>query len=221
MVAGSGEAFVVAHRAANSVDGVAAATALGAAIAECDVHLFWGRLEVRHLKTVGPIPILWDRWFVANPLQRRLRLEELLAASGGHHLMLDLKGVRGAVGARVRSLLIDRREPITVCSRNWRALRPLVGLTHVRVVHSVGSRRQLRRLLARFGPDELTGISIHADLLSAALVAELRVRSPVVMSWPVVSRAQADRLLAWGVQGLITERVRAIAAAEPAGDAIR
>ena len=74
--------YVVAHRAANSLEGLQLAGGTGARLHECDIHLFWGRLEVRHLKTIGPIPILWDRWFLANPFTPRLLLADLLRVSG-------------------------------------------------------------------------------------------------------------------------------------------
>ena len=59
--------FVVAHRAGNDLARLRAAEALRVPLIEADVHLFAGRLEVRHLKTLGPFPILWDRWELAPP----------------------------------------------------------------------------------------------------------------------------------------------------------
>ena len=57
------------------------------------MRLFAGRLEIRHEKTVGPIPILWDRWKLAAPWSPRLLLDDLLdAAADDTELLLDLKG---------------------------------------------------------------------------------------------------------------------------------
>ncbi len=180
------------------------------------MHLFWGRLEVRHLKTIGPIPILWDRWFLVNPFTPRLLLGDLLAGvEPGEHLMLDLKGLRSAVGRRVRRELAGHRHPVAVCSRNWRALEQLRGLPDVELIHSVGSPRQLRALLRRFGPSSLQGVSINAALLTPRVVAQLRERATTVMSWPIRTRAQADQLVAWGVRGLITEHPEALGVAAP------
>jgi glycerophosphoryl diester phosphodiesterase len=50
----------VAHRAANDPDALAAAAAAGADLAEGDVHLRRGRLEVRHAKSLGPLPWHWE-----------------------------------------------------------------------------------------------------------------------------------------------------------------
>ncbi len=206
--------FVVAHRAANRLADLERAASEDVAMVEGDVHLFWGRLEVRHLKTIGPIPILWDRWFLANPFTPRLLFERLLSDAGEDvHLMLDLKGVRAAVGGAVRCVLLTRTQgrPITICSRNWRALARLGAVPGVRIVYSAGSRRQLRALLRRFGPGDLEGVSVHADLLTPAIVRQLRDRAATVMSWPIDTRERADVLAGWGVQGFITERPEALA----------
>lgn len=201
--------FLVSHRAANRLADLERAASEDVAMVEGDVHLFWGRLEVRHLKTIGPIPILWDRWFLANPFMPRLLLGRLLSDAGGDiHLMLDLKGVRGAVGGAVRRALLawTPGRSITVCSRNWRALARLGAVPGVRIVYSVGSRRQLRALLRQFGPGDLEGVSVHADLLTPAVVSQLRDRAATVMSWPIDTRERADVLAGWGVQGFITQR---------------
>jgi hypothetical protein len=97
---------------------------------------------------------------------------------------------------------------LTVCSQDWRLLEPLAGLPEIRVVHSVGNARQLARL-----PRTVAGVSIHERLLDAGVVAELRRRAALVLSWPVESVAQARRLATWGVQGLISRRFEDLAVA--------
>lgn len=185
---------------------------------EADVHLFRGRLEVRHLKTLGPVPILWDRWTLAPPWTPRLQLEALLESAGGE-LMLDLKGRNPRLARLVAAALARhaRGARITVCSRNWRLLEPLRGIEGVRIVHSVGSRRQLRELRRRFAHRRLDGISIHRRLLDEPTVRELRERADLIMSWPVEHAAEARTLAGWGVQGLISSRFEALA--EPTGSA--
>jgi glycerophosphoryl diester phosphodiesterase len=205
--------FLVAHRAGNDLERLRAAEALGLPLIEADVHLFAGRLEVRHRKTVGPIPILWDRWELAPPWAPRLMLDELLAAAaGGDELMLDLKGhdrrLPGRVLEAVESSPLSGR--ITVCSQDWRLLEPLAAHPEIRVVHSVGNARQLARL--RRNPRPLAGISIHERLLDAAVVEDLRRRAGLVLSWPVESVAQARRLIGWGVDGLISRSFEQLAA---------
>ena len=192
------------------------AEALGLPLIEADLHLYRGRVEVRHLKTLGPLPILWDRWQLASPRTPRMQLGELLAAASGNtELMLDLKGIDPRLPRHVAGALAaaGRRSRITVCSRNWRLLEPLRELPGVRVVHSVGSARQLRALRRRFAGRRLAGISIHRELLSADAVADLRRRADMLITWPVETRAEARRLSGWGVDGLISRDFEQIAAA--------
>jgi hypothetical protein len=73
--------FLVAHRAGNQLDLLRAAEADHCgAIVEADVHLFRGRLEIRHLKTLGPLPVFWDRWQIAPPWRPHLLLSDLVAS---------------------------------------------------------------------------------------------------------------------------------------------
>ena len=127
--------------------------------------------------------------------------------------MLDLKGHDRRLPARVLAAIGAAGLPgrLTVCSQDWRLLEPLAGLPEIRVVHSVGSARQLERLRRR--PETLAGVSIDERLLDAAVVAELRRRAAVVLSWPVETVAQARRLAEWGVQGLISRRFEQLTAA--------
>jgi glycerophosphoryl diester phosphodiesterase len=50
--------FLVGHRAGNRLHDLHAAERLKPTLVEADVRLYRGRLEVRYLKTAGPIPIL-------------------------------------------------------------------------------------------------------------------------------------------------------------------
>lgn len=185
------------------------AEAQRARLVEADVHLYAGRLEVRHLKTIGPLPILWDRWYLAPRDTPRLELRDLLAAVAPEtELMLDLKGIDPRLPRRLAAELDGHPGQVTVCSRNWRFLRRLRG---ARIVHSVGSRHQLRALRRRFGGRRLQGVSIHRDLLDAATVADLRRRAELVLTWPVATAEEARRLASWGVDGVISERFEALA----------
>jgi hypothetical protein len=205
--------FLVAHRAGNDLERLRTAEALGLPLIEADVHLFAGRLEVRHRKTVGPIPILWDRWELAPPWAARMLLDELLAAASPvTELMLDLKGHDPRLVPRVLAAIraSGRTARTTVCSQDWRLLEPLAAHSGIRVVQSVGNARQLARLGRRRGP--VAGVSIHQRLLDAAVVERLRRRAPLVLSWPVESLEQARRLAGWGVQGLISSRFEHLSA---------
>jgi hypothetical protein len=200
--------FLVAHRAGNDLCRLRAAARSGAALVEADVRLFRGRVEVRHLKTLGPLPILWDRWRLANPFAPRLLLGDLLAASPSSELMLDLKGRDRRLATAVLELLEPYRgRAITVCARSRGLLEPFAVVPGVSLVQSVGSRRQLRALRRGGAALPLHGISIHERLLDRETVGELRRRVNVVMAWPVRTLAQARELAAWGVDGLISENL--------------
>lgn len=216
--------FFVAHRAGNDLAQLRAAEELGLDLVEADVRLFRGRLEVRHLKTLGPIPVLWDRWQLANPLAPRLRLGELLAATGPQtELMLDLKGRSPRLATNVLAELrptLDSRS-VTICARAWALLEPFEALPGVRTIHSVGNARQLQALLRLGHRRRLQGISIHERLLNPATVTELRNVADLVMTWPANAAGRARELVAMGVDGLITDRLdlaHELGPAAPAGE---
>ena len=194
----------MAHRAGNDLARLRAAERLGAVV-EADVRLWRGRLEVRHLKTIGPVPILWDRWKLANPFAPRLELHALLAAARpGTQLMLDLKGRSPRLAGLVLAALPAGR-PVTVCARSRRLLAPFVGLPHVRLLQSAGTRRQVQALLRRPYLLELDGVAVHERLLDERIVSELRRRCSLILSWPVNTIERARELAAIGVDGLISD----------------
>jgi glycerophosphoryl diester phosphodiesterase len=207
--------FLVAHRAGNRLTDLKSAEDFGTTLVEADIRLYRGRLEVRHLKTVGPLPILWDRWQLAAPWSPRLELHELLAATAAEtELLLDLKGSRVRLGERV----LDAIGPylgvrrFTVCARRWTLLEPFSAAA-VRRMHSVGNARQLRRLLSRFTGTRLDAISIHHKLLDGESVSSLRAIADVIMTWPVNRPERARELLRLGIDGLITDDVPALRSA--------
>jgi glycerophosphoryl diester phosphodiesterase len=206
--------FPIAHRAGNDLELLRTAERLGLPLVEADVHLFRGRLEVRHLKTVGPVPLLWDRWELASPLAPRLLLEELLDAAAPHtELVLDLKGRDARLAARTLDALRRAgRATATVCARAWPLLAPFRDLEGVRTVGSVGRAHRLRSVERRFAAARPDGISIHVRLLDEAVVARLLRLTPLVLAWPVHTLEDASRLAAWGVTGLIVDDLELAAA---------
>jgi len=202
--------LAIAHRAGNSLAGLHEANALGADVIECDVHAHRGRLEVRHLKTAGPLPFLWDRWELASASAPRLGLEEVLDADRrGTTFLLDLKGRRAATGLAVAELLHERApgRDVLVCGRYWPSVDAVADLDFVRPVLSARNRAELgalrRRLRTDAGPAPY-GVSLHVSLLDRELVAELRDRVEVVMTWPVDDLPTLDRVVALGANGPIT-----------------
>lgn len=198
--------FLIAHRAGNHLDRLRDAEQLGVRLIEADVRLHRGRLEVRHLKSLGPV--LWDTWRLGNPFAKQLQLHELLDALGPDtELMLDLKGRSLKLSQLTLAALQCHHDgrAVTVCARKWRLLEPFTGMAGIRTVYSVGTARQLRRLQLQPHAQRLGGVSIHQRLLDAPTVASLRERAEIVMTWPVNTAEQAHRLLDIGVHGLITD----------------
>lgn len=216
---------VIAHRAGNDVATAAAAAPL-ADVLEADVHLFRGRLEVRHAKTIGPLNVLWERWYLLPRNTPRLLLPELLAAvPDGVDLMLDLKGpdprlARAVLEAAAGWPASGRR--LIVCGRVWWVVNRFRGRPGISVLHSAGSNRQIRALCRRRPPSpELDsgtnglsqqtdsgtggGVSVDHRLLTADRVAALLRRAAFVWCWPVNDHATAVKLAEWGVTGFITD----------------
>lgn len=199
--------IAIAHRAGNHLPMLRRAVNAGADIVEADVWFYRGRLEVRHLKTAGPLPFFWDRWRLAWSWERQLRLDELLAAAGnGVSLMLDLKGMdRRLPSELVNAAKAAGTERVSVCARNWRLLDALSDYPEIAVVHSIGSSRELRTIWPRLEPDANDAVSIHRRFVSPETVRMLKEKVSTVMTWPINDRAWLDRVTAAGVDGVISD----------------
>lgn len=196
---------VCAHRHGNDLTLLSAAETVGVDFVEVDIHLFRGELDARHEKTVGPLPLLWDRrrrpmW---NP--PRQRLDEVLArARPETAFYVDLKGFSRRLSKRVMAAF-EPRASYVVSARAWWLLNPFRARDDVRVLRSIGAPWQLRWFrLALRGPTT-GGVSIRSDLLTEAVVAELKSRVEVVFAWRVTSSAHARELEEWGVDGVIVD----------------
>lgn len=219
--------LAIAHRAGNSLEALHSAVELGADVLEADVHAHRGRLEVRHLKSMGPLPWLWDRqdvgrmpllqdrWELVPTSVTQLQLVELLlAARSGGMLMLDLKGA-GTVGPAVARAVHERVPdvPLIVCARWWPTVDAFAGLSWARPVLSARGRTALAHLQRRLrrGPAPY-GVSVHRSLLDRTVVAALRERVEVVMTWPVNDVTTLDDVLKLGVNGVITDETDVLGA---------
>lgn len=207
--------LVIAHRAGNSLTGLHAANTLGVDVIECDVHEHRDRLEVRHLKTAGPLPFLWDRWELASAFAPRLGLAELLEANQhGTMFMLDMKGRRKSVAGSVATLLHEggHHRPVLVCGRYWPLVDAMAELPFVRRVLSARTGGELTRLRQRLASTDHTyGVSLHRSLLDKAIVAELNEHVDLLMTWPINDIASLDAMLDLGVTGIISDEEEVLA----------
>lgn len=207
--------LAIAHRAGNSLAGMHAANELGVDVIECDVHSYRGRLEVRHLKTAGPLPFLWDKGELVSGSAPRLGLQELLEADEhGTLFMLDIKGPWTWAGRDVARMLHDggHHRPVLACGRWWPSIDAMAHLPYVRPVLSARNRFEMGRLRRRLvrGPRPY-GVSVHRDLLDREVVAWLHEHVEVVMTWPVNDLTSLDRLLEIGVRGVISDEAHVLA----------
>ena len=204
--------YAIAHRAGNNLRHLEQALAGGVDAIECD---FWhdrGRLALRHERKLPALPVWYDRWYMRFSIGE-LSLPDLLREINFRsELFLDIKSSTPLAAEAVLRLYHDNESmmpPTLVSSRQWRLLDQLgeVG-TDMRMFYSVGHARGLEALLrrARTSPRP-AGTSIRHTLLSANVVARLHEAGLQVFAWTVNNRHRAEDLLAWGVDGLISDDV--------------
>ncbi len=208
-----GRPFAIAHRAGNDPERLRAALAAGAAIVEADLWLHRGRLEVRHTKTAGPLPVLWDRWSLHRGWGPRFQLVDLLRAAPGDVLLhLDLKGWQNRLGPAVRAAMQELApgRPYLVSAQRWALLEPFHAEPTALVVHSIGSARRFARMERHARERPPMAIAIHRDLLSPERAERLRAATGLILAWPVNDTAEAARLAALGVRGFITDELAVV-----------
>ena len=216
-----GPPLLIAHRAGNDPAHLLAAEHAGADVVEADLHLRRGQVELRHLKTVGPLPLYWDRWALAPPWRRFASLEDLLAGADPETiLMLDLKGSDAAVARLVCSALARHRRSarVLVSAREWPLLDEIDAGLAQRIA-SAARPRQLGSLIAHAARRPLDGASLHLRLLASGLLPELQAHVPLVMTWPVNRSEEAAARPATRRRGSHHRRPRAARPAAPGAPA--
>jgi glycerophosphoryl diester phosphodiesterase len=207
--------LLIAHRVGNNLSEVPAALAAGADLIEADVHLYRRRLEVRHTKTLGVLPWLWDRWYLVPAGGERLILRTLVETSAPDAmLMLDLKGWHPWLGHRIASAMHDVApgRPYVVSGRQWQMLSAFESLDHVRIIHSAKSARELKALPRRIAGHRTDAICMHRALLADSRWVELaRSLAPTLLTWPIVDHATAEEALDRGANGLIIDGIDLLA----------
>ncbi|MFL6239620.1 MAG: hypothetical protein ACJ735_09065 [Actinomycetes bacterium] len=211
----SAQPLLIAHRAGNVPASVPAAAAAGADLIEADVHLYRRRLEVRHTKTLGVLPWLWDRWYLVPAGDERLLLAAVVEKlPDSATLMLDLKGWHPWLGRTIARAMHDIApdRPYVVASRQWPMLTAFEPLEHVQIIHSAAGPREALALPRRLARHRTDAVCLHARLLSQPRwVAQARRFAPILLTWPVLSHAAAREALARGANGLIVDGVDLLA----------
>jgi glycerophosphoryl diester phosphodiesterase len=205
---------------------------------EADVWYQNGRVAVRHERRLGPLPVLFDEknrdhvghgpgryglplvhWYVKLQF-RTLYLEDVLAlARGRRRVLVDVKwspGGRQSAFARVLAQtvrLAGMVDDVTFCGQNWSVLQRLrvidPGL-HVR--YSIGAQRQLPAFGHVPQDETLKGVCVHQSLLNTQLIDILKRRGLDIWTWTVDDVEQARRLVAMGIDGIISNRLEVLRA---------
>jgi glycerophosphoryl diester phosphodiesterase len=202
--------LAIAHRSGNTVAGLRDALDAGVDLVEADVHAYRGRLEMRHLRSSGGLPFLWDKDAVVRRRNHpTVELRDVIEELGGdHRLMIDLKGVHPRLAPSVAQLLRttvpDRA--LTVCTKSWGMLDEFD--VPVRLVCSAASARGLARLRRRLESAvhrPVHGVSVRRSLLTPSLTRELHAATGMVLAWPVDTLAALEQCRSLGVDGVISK----------------
>jgi glycerophosphoryl diester phosphodiesterase len=205
---------------------------------EADVWYQGGRVAVRHERKLVPLPILFDekdkghaghgpgryglslgRWYVKVQIGSRYLEDVLALARGRRRILVDVKwSPGGRQSAFARGLaqtvrLARMADQVTFCGQNWPVLQRLRVIDPgLRVYYSIGVQRQL----AAFGhvpqDETLRGVCLHQSLLNGQLIDILKRRGLDVWTWIVDDIDQARRLVAMGIDGIISNRLDVLGA---------
>ncbi len=216
-----GRPVAIAHRAGNDLARLEHATSIGADLAELDVWLRRGRVEVRHAKAVGPLPLLRERWRLSPGWGPRLELDAVIEAAGPDvQLMVDLKSETLALSESVAAAF-DRRPGATyaVTTREWWLLEPFEGRDGVCLIPSAAWPHELAELLPHLG-DRFHALSMHITLVEPALMSELAGRGVSTFVWPVNTTAELERVLGAGAAGVNSDNLDLLAQVIANGEAV-
>ena len=204
--------YAIAHRAGNNLHHLEQALAAGVDAIECDFWHDHGRLALRHERKLPALPVWYDRWYLRFSIGE-LSLPDLLREINFRaELFLDIKSSTPLAADAVLRLYHDNESmmPRTlVSSQQWRLLDQLAEAgTEMQMYYSVGRQRRLDALLRRAEvAPRPAGTSIRHTLLSAEVVARLHDAGLRVFAWTVNNRHRAEELLAYGVDGIISDDV--------------
>jgi glycerophosphoryl diester phosphodiesterase len=207
--------LLIAHRYGNHLDRITPAVQAGAHVIEIDVWYHRRRLEVGHEKTLGVLPLRWDRWSLHRGGRRQHELATVLDRLPAEVApMLDLKGSHPGLPEALQQLLDERfaGRPFFVSSQNWAYLDPFLGRDGALVVRSVGTPEMLDDMREQLDDWRGAGIGLDQELLTSEVIAELRERAPLILTWTINDRARASQLLDAGVGGVISDSLEVIQA---------
>lgn len=214
LVPGRAGPAIIAHGGGNTVSSVHDYLAEGADFLEVDLWLRGGYFEARHERRVRWLPVLFEKWYLRRVPRGRYGLDELLSETVDHGagIFLDLKNGGEQAAALLRRVLARGELPrrVVASSQQWRALRAIrETLPEVDAFYSIDVRAKLDLFLSVNDRDARpAGISCRHSLLTKSIVDRLHRRGLLVVAWTVDDIDRARELVAWGVDGLTTHKVR-------------
>jgi glycerophosphoryl diester phosphodiesterase len=200
--------FASAHRAGNDRKKALLAIEAGADLLETDIWLHKGRLELRHKQTLGPIPVLWERWSIAPGWTPRYTLPELLNdAPDDILLFLDFKGDEMDLGPEVLKEL-QRSSPnrvVAICGRNYPQLQTIADAPNILCFYSVGDEKEWPVAQELVAASDYPALSIKASLATPERMDWMNGVRGTVVCWNVKSEQQMRELWELGVDGFTTD----------------
>jgi glycerophosphoryl diester phosphodiesterase len=159
------------------------------------------------------LPLLFEKWYLRWAPRKPFGLKELLEASAGRtRILLDLKS-GGEAAARLVRKSIDAAAPdtppVAASSQQWRILRAIHALApEVDTFYSIDVQAKLDLFLSVIERDnQPRGVSCRHSLLREQVVERLHARGLWVLAWTVDDLDEAQKLAAWGVDGITTHKV--------------
>jgi glycerophosphoryl diester phosphodiesterase len=213
--------------------------ALAADVDEIEVDLWHraGRVEVRHERRLGWLPVLMDRhsrgsslpgpWALPLPRRRYLRLDlrplsltELLETTDGkRRLLLDVKAREGQdAGSFARALVraieaAGANEWVAICGQAWPVLdRIREQAPGLEVRYSMQSAGQWEKYVERLERGAAArAVCMHYRMYDAPRAAFLKTNGIAKFCWTVDDPGIAFALIEGGVDGVISNDLRLLA----------
>ena len=212
--------MTIAHRAGNDRAALEQALSAGVDAVEADLRWDRGRIVTRHARRLPFLPLYWDHRHLRLDRSPQLTLDEFLEQVRGRaRPYLDLKAparplLRALLEALRRHNVLKEAE---VSTGHWGLLAELRRAEpDLRVIRSVGNRRDLAALLALPRDDPLrAGVAIDRDLLDEELARRLRAQRPTLYVWGIDDLEDARKVIGWGVTGVIADSLELLRALKP------
>jgi glycerophosphoryl diester phosphodiesterase len=197
---------------------------------EADIWFRAGEIWVRHERRLGWLPLLMDRWpagahsagplalspwrgYYIRPDIHELKLGELLdRVAGKKRLLLDVKGRKGDEAEAFASTLGrrisegDHGESVAICGQFWPVLGRLrKAAPHLEARYSVEKPYQWEAFLRLVdGHQDVRKVCIEHRFMDQDKARFLEDSGVDVYCWTVDDAAEAEQLVARGVEGIIS-----------------